>query len=101
MREINVQVDERSWADPLRLAERVEAVLHDRALLLTMKGTLKTHPGCTHWHYKNGREPGTLELTLWPARRRLWIKVQAGRAAPWIDQLLPALIEDLSHATAR
>jgi hypothetical protein len=98
MLESDVQVDD--WNDPQRVATRVEQVLHRRGLLLTMKGTLKTYPGCTHWHYKNGREPGTLELTLWPARRRLWIKVQAGRAAPWIDQLLPVLLEDLRDGTS-
>lgn len=95
MRELDVVVSD--WSDASRIERRVEAVLHRQGLLLTMKGTLKSHPGCIHWHFKKGREPGTLELTLWPARRRLWIKVQSGRTAPWIDELLPPLLDELNR----
>jgi len=89
MQELDIPIHD--WADTDRIARHVEAVIEKHELLLTMKGTLKRYPGCTHWHFKNGRLPGTLELTLWPEKRRLWINVQSGRAAPWIDELLPAL----------
>src|SRR6476469_9389360 len=93
MRELDIPISD--WSDPCSIAAHVEQVLERRDLLLTMKGTLKTFPGCTHWHYKLGREPGTLELTLWPERKRLWIQIQAGRTAPWIDEMLPALQREL------
>jgi len=44
-----------------------------------------------HWHYKREKQKGTLELTLFPAHRRLWAKVAEGRKAPWIDLELPPL----------
>lgn len=46
------------------------------------------HPGCVHWHVRNGRESGTLELTFWPAERRAWFTVQSGRTADWIDEAM-------------
>jgi len=35
--------------------------------------------------------PGTLELTWWPAKRRLCFKIQSTRAAWWMNELLPTL----------
>jgi hypothetical protein len=58
-------------------------------LELTMKGSLKSYPGSVHWHYKSQGDKGTLELTLFARRRRLWAKVQHRRRAPWIDAMLP------------
>ena len=52
-------------------------------------GSVKSYPGCTHWHWKRDNEAGTLEVTLWPARRRIWFKIQAARRSGWIDQLVP------------
>ncbi|MBC8109394.1 MAG: hypothetical protein H7Z14_22610 [Anaerolineae bacterium] len=77
--------------DPLSAIERIESVIARYSLLTTMKGTLKSYPGCTHWHCKLGRETGTLEITLWPAKRRAWFKVQAGRRARWIDEVVPKM----------
>src|SRR5687768_17700711 len=57
---------------------RIDAALAAHGLLVTMKGTLKSYPGCTHWHCKSGNEKGTLEITLWPAQKRAWFKVQSG-----------------------
>ena len=96
MRELDIPVTD--WTEPSRIVADVEAVLDRHELLLTMKGTLKTCAGSTHWHYKRGREPGTLELTLWPTQQRLWITIQEGRTAPWIDEMLPALQRELARA---
>ena len=60
----------------------IDAAIAQHGLITTMKGTLKTYPGCTHWHCKLGREKGTLEITLWPAKRKAWFKVQSARCAP-------------------
>lgn len=71
--------------------KRVDETIAAHSLITTMKGALKSYPGCTHWHCKMGREKGTLEITLWPAKRRAWFKVQAGRRAPWIDAIVPKM----------
>lgn len=77
--------------DPSAAIERIDSAIGAHHLLTTMKGTLKSYPGCTHWHCKLGREKGTLEITLWPAQRRAWFKIQAGRRAPWIDEVVPKM----------
>jgi hypothetical protein len=72
---------------------RAEHLIEDACVALNltcaMKSPLASYPGSTHWHFRNGKEKGTLELTLFPRDRRVWAQVQSGRKAPWIDALLP------------
>ena len=75
--------------------ELIDAAIARHGLITTMKGTLKSYPGSTHWHCKLGREKGTLEITLWPAKQRAWFKIQAGRRAPWIDEIVPKIKQTL------
>ena len=43
-------------------------------------------------------ERGTLEVTLWPARRRLWMSVHANRGAEWVEGALRHLADALPGA---
>lgn len=63
-----------------------------------MKTSLASYPGSIHWHYKQPKQKGTLEITLDPATHRLWATVQAGRRAPWIDAELPLLRRAIESA---
>lgn len=68
------------------------------------RGTLAKYPGCVHWHYKKGRQRGTLEITWWSRAARLWIKVAAGRSADWITESIPHLkraLEEYDKPAAR
>jgi hypothetical protein len=69
----------------------VERLCRTRGLFIALKGSLSQYPGSIHWHFKKDRQKGTLELTLYPAKSRLWSTVQAGRTALWIDKTLPDL----------
>ena len=80
---------------PPRIVPLIDRALADLGLTVTMCGTLKSFPGSTHWHLKLGRQRGTLEVTWWPRRRRLWIKIQAGRTAAWINQITPKLAREV------
>jgi len=71
-----------------RLATLIEEAATRYGLRIHMKGTLRTYPGSQHWHLHKPGERGTLEVTLWSARKRLWLSVQAGRRANWITELL-------------
>ncbi|HYA18609.1 MAG TPA: hypothetical protein VEF06_14150 [Bryobacteraceae bacterium] len=75
-------------ADLRRAEQLIEEACAALNLTPAMKGALASYPGSTHWHYKNGKEKGTLELTLSPRDRRIWAQVQSRRKAPWIDTLL-------------
>jgi hypothetical protein len=74
---------------------RIDAAIEQHGLLTTMKGTLISYPGSTHWHCKLGNEPGTLEITLWPDKQRAWFKVQAGRRGIWIDEVIAKLKQSI------
>jgi hypothetical protein len=82
--------------DDLSEAERfIENVCTRRGLQLSRKGSLSTYPGSIHWHYKRTGQTGTLEITLLAEERRIWLQVQAGRRATWIDRELPAIHREI------
>ena len=76
-------------------ARLVESMAEAEGLRITLRGTLAQHPGSLHWHFKRGREPGTLEVTLLQRERCIRLAVQAGRIGPWttgaIERLAAAL----------
>ena len=81
--------------DPVGSEEQLAALIEEAAahygLRLRMKGTLRTYPGSEHWHFQKPGERGTLEVTLWPAGKRVWFSVQAGRRAAWIAEMIPPM----------
>ena len=77
------------------VAQVIDDALAESGLTVTLRDSLKKYPGCVHWHAKNGRASGTLEITLWPQERRAWFTVQDGRKAPWIEEKLSSLSADL------
>jgi hypothetical protein len=96
--EIVIHVPERITSDKIVWA--IDKVILDLGLVVSMRGALKSFPGSTHWHVKRGRERGTLEATWWPQRRKLWIKVQARRTAPWIDEIAPRFKKEVESCLA-
>jgi hypothetical protein len=89
MEEIEVPVNPQGREEQLALLIE-EAVTH-YGLQIRMKGTLRMYPGSQHWHVCKPGEKGTLEVTLWPAGKRLWFSVQARRRAEWIAEIIPLL----------
>jgi hypothetical protein len=85
--EIGILVPQNVLAD--KIISVVDRAIVDLGLTAAMRGSLKSYPGSTHWHLKRGIARGTLEITWWPEERRLWIKIQSGRKAPWIDEITP------------
>jgi hypothetical protein len=77
--------------DLTRAEKLIEGVCLRRGLCVAMKGSLSAYPGSVHWHCKQSQQKRTLELTLFPAERRIWASVREGRKAPWIDADLPRL----------
>ena len=73
------------------IAEIIERVCADEGLTQTLKSTLAAYAGCVHWHFKKGKERGTLEITWWERENRLWFKVASGRNGDWIAGTLTRL----------
>jgi len=71
------------------LAALIEGAADHYGLQIRMRGTLRTYPGSQHWHFHKPGERGTLEITLWPAGKKVWFSVHAGRRAGWIVETLP------------
>jgi len=93
MTELDIPLPVDSSTDQLKRC--VLIACDELGLAISMETTLVSYPGSVHWHIKNGQEKGTLELTTWPGRRRLWAKVQEGRRADWIEQTLPELCQKI------
>jgi hypothetical protein len=82
-------------------ARAIEAVMNEQGLERSLKCSLRAYPGCVHWHFRKPHETGTLEVTMWPARRRVWLSVQSGRRAAWISRSLKKIKMSLQRELAR
>src|SRR5688500_3832339 len=71
--------------------EAIEQAADTAGLHVTLRGGLTQYPGATHWHFKNGNERGTLEITWWPREMRLWLSVHDNRDADWIAPAMRAI----------
>jgi hypothetical protein len=89
MKEIPCQIE--TWGDVDRMSRAVESVMSSAGLRQMLKGTLRSYPGCVHWHFGKDGATGTLEVTVWPAQRRVWMSVQARRSAGWIENCISQL----------
>ncbi len=78
----------------------VEQLLLNQGLIVSLKGTLSKHSGSIHWHLIKLDQKGTLELTWWPVRHKLWFQVQSGRKSAWITELLPELLLECEKTLA-
>lgn len=93
MRQVDFQLPKH--AAPVSVEQAVEKVCAANGLTIAMKGALSKYPGSIHWHFKRGKAPGTLELTFVGTKSQLWASVQAGREAPWIDEVLARIKSDI------
>jgi hypothetical protein len=89
MREIEIEID----AGRVVSDREIEAAAKELSLVATLKGTLAKYPGSIHWHFKNGRERGALEVTLQPAERRVWVSIQDGRRGEWVERAAREMVE--------
>jgi hypothetical protein len=94
---LEIEVEVPPTADPKRIEELVEAVCASAGLSVSLKGTLARYPGCVHWHFKHGRQRGTLEITLWPGHRRLWLTVHENRSAEWVPAAISSIKDELER----
>lgn len=93
----NIEIPLPRHIESVEVAQVIDAALAESGLTVTLRDSLKKYPGCIHWHAKNGRASGTLEITLWPRERRAWFTVQSGRRAPWTGEKLDLLSASLQE----
>ncbi len=96
MKQWEIQVG-RAW-DSRRIAGMIESVAKSNGLVVSLKGSLRSYRGCVHWHFKKEKQSGTIEVTMWPGERRVWLSVQSGRAAEWIKLVVLEIRKNLGAA---
>jgi hypothetical protein len=96
MIEVELQVPDSTDTEAVRRA--IEEICASHALTCTSKGTLLRYPASVHWHFKQVKQTGTLEITWWENQRRLWFKVARNGENKWIDESIPLLKEQIENA---
>jgi hypothetical protein len=96
MIEVELQVPDS--VEPETVIRAIEQVCASHGLTCTLKGTIVRYPGSNHWHFKRGRQKGTLEITWWERENHLWFKVSDGRSSEWISASLPRLKEQIEKS---
>jgi hypothetical protein len=91
-----------SAVDPDTIDQIVEAAIDMNGLCIVARVTLATYPSSQHLHVKLEKQPGTLEVTWWPPKNRLWMSVHANRSGAWttaaMQQIGDAIEEQLQMA---
>jgi len=79
-------------------AAAIEEAIATEGLRVAQRSTLAEYPGCLHWHLKQGKEAGILEVTLLQRRDggRILFSIHANRNADWIPGALERLVVALN-----
>jgi len=72
-------------------AQWIETAAGTAGLTATVRGSLNAYPGSIHWHFQREAERGTLEVTLWPARERLWFSIHGNRDGAWMPDAIEVM----------
>jgi hypothetical protein len=95
MIEVELQISDR--VEPEIVLRVVEQVCASNELTCSLKGTLVSYPGSVHWHFKQDKQRGILEITWWECEHRLWFKVASGRTSEWIMKRIPRWKEQIEN----
>lgn len=82
--------------EPEEVIGQIELVIHNYQLTVTQKTTLSTKPGSIHWHLKQGKAKGVLEITYWPAKEQILLEIHDNRQADWNIHLIGPIAEELA-----
>jgi hypothetical protein len=96
MIEINIHIP--THIERTTIPSLIEQVCDSEQIILAGRTTLSSYPGSIHWHYKQKKERGTLEITWWEQKDRLWFKVAAGRNAAWIESAMARIKAHIEQA---
>jgi len=79
-------------------ATAIEEAVAAEGLRVAQRSTLAEYPGCLHWHLKQGKGAGTLEVTLLQRRDggRILFSIHANRDADWIPAAIERLVATLN-----
>jgi hypothetical protein len=80
-----VEISIREWKGDAEAA--VIEASRELGLTISTDGSLSKYPGSRHWHLKNAKRPGTLEVTYWRREQRLWLAYHSNRRGDgWVTE---------------
>ncbi|MNF86607.1 hypothetical protein D3C84_690480 [compost metagenome] len=74
----------------------IEEVIAEFQLNITQKTTLSTMKGSIHYHLKQGKASGVLEVTYWPNKSRLLVEIHHNRLQQWNQSIIGPFSEALA-----
>ncbi|MWC30227.1 hypothetical protein [Paenibacillus sp. MMS18-CY102] len=93
---INSNLNQVKLFDHDLVIQEIEGVIEQFELNITQKTTLSTLKGSVHYHLKQGKKAGVLEITYWPAKHRLWVEIHDNRSSEWNRLVIKPFSEALS-----
>lgn len=78
------------------ICEIVQAAFSRFGLTVASNTELKKYPGSRHWHLRKPGSSGTLEVTFWPERGRLWVAYHSNRVGDgWVESAARLLADEI------
>lgn len=93
---INSKLSEVKLLDIDHVVQEIEEVIADFRLDVTLKTTLSTMKGSIHYHLKQGKKSGVLEVTYWPNKKRLFVEIHGNRLSEWNKNMIVPFSELLA-----
>ncbi|WEK54133.1 MAG: hypothetical protein P0Y55_16480 [Candidatus Cohnella colombiensis] len=93
---VNSKLPQTKSLDVDFVIEEIEEIINTYGLNITQKTTLSTLKGSIHYHLKQGKNAGVLELTYWASKHRLWTEIHDNRLAEWNKDLIVPFTQALA-----
>ena len=97
---VESKLSEGKLLDADLVVREIEEVISDFQLVISLKTTLSTMQGSTHYHLKQGRASGVLEVTYWPQENRLFVEIHGNRLSEWNKHIILPFSEALAQRFA-
>ena len=94
---LNSKLSEVKLLDVDLVVQEIEEVVFGFHLEITQKTTLSTMKGSIHYHLKQGKASGVLEVTYWPKRNRLFVEIHDNRLSEWNRNMILPFSEALAQ----
>lgn len=93
----NSKLSEVKLLDEDLVVQEIEDIIADFQLEVTQKTTLSTMKGSIHYHLKQGKKSGVLEVTYWPNKKRLFVEIHNNRLSEWNQNMIAPFAEALAQ----
>lgn len=94
---LSSKLSEHKLLDEELVIWEIEEVISEFQLQITQKTTLSTMKGSIHYHLKQHKASGVLEVTYWPNKRRLFVEIHDNRLSEWNRNMIVPFSEALAQ----